>query len=166
MGPWKEQRRDTGGEGPRVDESQGATRTRVLGSVTQSRWNSRGPGSTLGRGGGPTRRWGSPRALQSQHRVVELLTELDTQPPSVWWFRKFGRTWVKNQCKWEQRGLWSKQKLRDGEGLASHLIWTGLRTGWWGSGPGGGGPGPGGVRSMVSHVAGEGTLGLLSWVPS
>lgn len=34
VGPWKEQRRDTGGEGPRADESPGATRTRVLGAVT------------------------------------------------------------------------------------------------------------------------------------
>ena len=80
--PWKEQRRDTGGEGPRVDKSPGAARTRVLGAVTWSRQDSRGPGSTLGRGGGPTRWWGSPRALQSQHRVAELLTGLDTQPPS------------------------------------------------------------------------------------
>ena len=81
-GPWKEQRQDTGGEGTRVDESPGTTRTRVLGAVTWSRRDSRGPGSTLGRGGGPTRRWGSPRALQSQHRMAELPTELDTQPPS------------------------------------------------------------------------------------
>lgn len=83
VGPWKEQRRDTGGEGPRADESPGATRTRVLGAVTWSRRDSRGPGSTLGRGGGPTRWWGSPRTLQSQHWVAELLAELDTQPPSV-----------------------------------------------------------------------------------
>ena len=50
----------------------------------------------------------------------------------MWWFRKFGRTWVKSQCKWGQRGLWSEQKLRGVEGLASHLIWTGLRNSWGG----------------------------------